>query len=76
MWMQIVISFVMMVVSYAIQMANAPKPQDATAGNLDVPAPRPGALLGVGFGTNLKKDGNVIYYGNASTIPIYASGGK
>lgn len=76
MWVQLLISVVMMVISYAIQMANMPKPQDATASNLDVPSPQPGALLGVSFGTNIKKDANVIWYGHASTVPIYASGGK
>jgi len=76
MWAQLLISVIMMVISYAIQMANAPKPQDATAGALDIPAPQPGALLAVDFGTNLVKDANIIYYGNASTTPIRASGGK
>lgn len=76
MFVSFLVSVFISVLSYAIQAANAPKPQDATAGTLDVPAPQPGALLGVSFGTNIKKDGNVIYTGNAATVPIRAAGGK
>lgn len=66
----------MMVVSYALQMANKPRPQIPVAGTLDVPEPQPGQLVGVCFGTNVIKDANVIWYGDASTVPIKQKGGK
>lgn len=76
MWIQIAIYVVTMIVSYALQAANAPKPQKPTAGNLDVPAPDPGAITPVAFGTNLYKGANVIWYGDAATVPVTKSGGK
>lgn len=76
MWIQIGIAIISMIISYAIQVANAPKPQKPTAGNLDVPSPQPGALLAVSFGTNVFKSGNITWYGAARTTPIKKKGGK
>lgn len=76
MWLSLLYSVVMMVISYAIQMANKPRPQVPVAGTLDTPEPQPGALVGVCFGTNLIKDANLIWYGDASTVPIKQQGGK
>lgn len=76
MWVQLIWAVVAMIVSAAIQAAMAPKPPQPTAGNLDVPEPQPGRNLPVCFGTNIVKDANVYYFGNAYTVPIRQSGGK
>lgn len=75
MW-EIVYALVMMVISYAIQVATAPKPQVPTAGELEVPTPAAGATVPVLFGTNIVKSSNIIWYGDASVTPIKTKGGK
>ena len=76
MFIQIAIAVVMMVVSYVIQMALAPTPDQPTAGNLDVPTAENGGSIPVAFGTNLFKTSNVIWYGDARVEEIRKSGGK
>lgn len=69
-------AFVMMIVSYAIQAAMAPKPQTPISGQLDVPVAQEGGTISVIFGTVLVKDANVIWYGDAATSEIRSGGGK
>lgn len=76
MFLQLVYSLVMMVVSYAIQAALAPKPQQPTAGSLEVPTPAAGATVPVLFGTNIVKSANIIWYGDASVEAVKSKGGK
>lgn len=70
-------SFVMMIVSYAIQALIAPKPKtmNATAGTLDVPKAKEGDPIPVLFGTMLIKEPNVIWFGDAATKEIKSDGG-
>lgn len=75
MWTQIVVSLVMMVVSYMLQAAAQPKPQTPEAGKLDVPTAQEGDSIPVVFGTVLIKKSNVVWYGDARAEPIYSSGG-
>lgn len=74
--MQIFISLAMMVISYLIQQAMAPKPSEPVAGQLDVPVASEGGEQSVVFGTVLIKDSNVVWYGDSSTKPIRSRGGK
>lgn len=67
---------VMLIISYVISIATRPRPQTPTAGTMEVPTPDPGALVGVAFGTNLIKNSNIIWYGDAETTPIRSGGGK
>ncbi len=76
MFLNLAYALVMMVVSYAIQIALTPKPQQPTAGNLDVPTPAAGATVPVLFGTNIVKSSNIIWYGDASVQAIKSKGGK
>jgi hypothetical protein len=76
MWLQLAYALVMMVVSYAIQVAMTPKPQQPTSGSLEVPTPAAGATVPVIFGTNIIKSSNVIWYGDASVEAIKSKGGK
>lgn len=76
-WDDLVIALVMMIVSYAIQASNAPKntQKDAQAGQLDTPKVEEGEPIPVVFGTVLCKQAQVVWYGNASTQPIWSQGG-
>lgn len=76
MFLQLAYALVMMVVSYAIQIALTPKPQQPTAGNLDVPSPANGATVPVLFGTNIVKSANIIWYGDARVEAIQSKGSK
>jgi hypothetical protein len=76
MWIQVAIAVAMMVVSYLIQMAIAPTPDNPTAGDLDVPSAETGGNIPVAFGTNIFKTSNVIWYGDARVEEIKKSGGK
>lgn len=77
-WVNLLYSLVMMVVSYAIQMALAPKQQnnDAVVGDVDVPTAEDGKTIPVVFGTILVKDSNIIDYFDARTEAIKTKGGK
>lgn len=76
MWTQILVSFVMMIVSYAIQAAMAPKPKPPQAGQLDTPTAQEGDSIPVIFGTILIKQSNIIWYGDARTTPIRTKSSK
>lgn len=76
MWLSLFWIVLTMVISYAMQAASMPKPENATAGKLDVPEPDPGRPLPVVFGTNIIKGANVTWYGDAAAVPIKSSGGK
>lgn len=76
MWPQLVYAIVMMIVSYAISVSMAPKPETPEAGKLDVPTADEGGTISVIFGTVLKKDCNVVWYGDPSQQAIKSGGGK
>lgn len=75
MWVQLIVSFVMMVVSSALTAASMQKPKDPEAGELDVPTADEGGNVPVIFGTVIVKNSNVVWYGDARTTPIMSSGG-
>lgn len=68
--------FITLAVSYALAYINKPKPQKPLAGNLDIPDVRPGALLGVSFGTNWRRDPMIVDYFGANAEPIETESGK
>lgn len=76
-WPQLAISFVMMVLSVAINYAIAPRPQknDATVGTSDIPLAKAGETIPVVFGTVLQKSPIIIDYFDPKTAPIYSDGG-
>lgn len=76
MYASIAYAIVMMIISYAISASMAPKPQNAVAGNLDVPTAKEGDSIPVIFGTVMVKTSNVIWYGDPGTEDIKSSGGK
>lgn len=73
-WEYLVVLVVSALVSYAL----APKPQNQTptAGQLDIPTPKPGTPLRVVWGEVWIDDAGISYYGNGSAIPIKKEGGK
>lgn len=76
MWVQIIVSLVMMVISSALQASAAPKGQkEPEAGKLDVPTAEEGKPIPVIFGTVIIKDSNVTWYGDANTSAIKSQGG-
>lgn len=75
-WDYVIYAVISIIISFAISYLTKPKPQTPTAGGLDVPTPDPGALVGVVFGTNLIKNSNIIWYGDAATQPVRSKGGK
>lgn len=75
MWMQLVVSLIMMVISTAIQSMSQPEQKDPEVGKLDIPTADEGGPIPVIFGTCMTKQSNVVWYGDASTEPIMSSGG-
>jgi hypothetical protein len=75
-WDYAIYAIISIIISYAFSVLNKPKRQTPTAGTLDVPTPDPGALVGVVFGTNIIKNSNIIWYGDASTRDIKSDAGK
>lgn len=69
-------SLVMSVISAAIASLLAPKPEKPVAGQLEVPTAEEGGNIPVCFGTNLVKQSNVIWYGDAKVDPIYSDEAK
>jgi hypothetical protein len=69
-------ALISLAISYALTAMNKPKPQKPTAGDLEGPEVRPGALLGVSFGTNWRRDPLVVDYFGARAEPIEKSVGK
>lgn len=76
MWLNLLYSFVAMIVSSALTSLLAPKPEAPVAGQLDVPTAREGDSVMVMFGTNIIKQSNVIWYGHPFTKDIKSKGGK
>lgn len=76
MFANLIVSFIMMIVSYALQAAMAPKPQKPTPGKLDTPTAQEGDSIPVVFGTVVIKQSNIIWYGDARTVAIRSKGGK
>lgn len=69
----------LMVVSYYIQQALAPKPQApqaATLGDFNAPTAEEGREIPVIFGTVWVKDPNMIWYGDLKTTAIKTKSGK
>lgn len=65
-----------LVISYALSYVNKPKPQKPIAGELDIPDIRPGALLGVSFGTNWQRAPIIVDYFDPFVEPIKVETGK
>lgn len=76
MWANLIISFVMTIVSYALQAAAAPKPEKPQPGKLDTPTAEEGSNIPVVFGTVIIKSSNIIWYGDARTTAIKTKSGK
>lgn len=75
MWSQLVVAFIMMIVSSALQPSAQGKRKDPEPGKLDVPTADEGGAIPVLFGTVLVKSSNVVWYGDPNTTPIMSSGG-
>jgi hypothetical protein len=77
MWMQLLVSFAMMVVSSMLSSAAASKVEqkDPEAGKLDIPTAEEGRPVSVVFGTCLVKSANVNWYGDPNTTAIKSSSG-
>ncbi len=75
-WEYLLYAVVMSALSYAIQAATAPKPEAPKAGQLDIPTAEVGRPVPVPFGTNIIKQSNVVWFGDASTTPIKKKAGK
>lgn len=79
MWPDLVVSFVMMVVSSALRLVGQQQPEQSKApepGKLNVPTTEEGRPIPVIFGTCIVKSSNVVWYGDAKTTPIKQSGGS
>jgi len=75
MWVQLAILIVCAILSYAL----APKPQTPapdTLSDVSVPTIELGKPVSVAFGTVWVDDSNVLWFGDLSSQPIMASGGK
>lgn len=69
MWVQLAISLVMMVLSYALQ--PRPKaPPSAGLGDVQAPTAEVGRPIPVIFGTVLLRGSNVLWYGDLSSTAI------
>lgn len=75
-WEYLVYAVVSAVMSYGLQMIAAPKAETPTAGQMDIPLTEQGTPILVCFGTNLIKQTTIAWYGDASTEPVKAKGGK
>ena len=53
-----------------------PKPKPASITDFEVPTAEEGRPVPVVFGTVIVKGANVVWYGDLSARPFYASGGK
>ena len=76
MFVQIVVSLVMMVISMALTPSANSAVKDAEPGNLDVPTADEGGDIVVVFGTCIIKSPNVVWYGDSRTQAIKSKGGK
>jgi len=74
-WVQLIL----LVVSYFVSAALAPKPpqpKSAALEDFDIPVAEQGRPIPVVFGTVLITGANVLWYGDLRTTPIKSSGGK
>jgi hypothetical protein len=74
-WVQLIL----LVVSYIVSAALAPKPpapKPAALEDFDIPVAEQGRPIPVVFGTMLITGANVLWYGDLRTTPIKSSGGK
>jgi hypothetical protein len=74
-WVQIIL----LVVSYFVSAALAPKPpkpKPAALEDFDIPVAEQGRPIPVIFGTMLITGPNVLWYGDLRSTPITSSGGK
>ena len=77
--MNFVFQLALLVVSYFISAALAPKPpqpKSAALEDFDIPLAEQGRPIPVVFGTMLITGPNVLWYGDLRTTPIKSSGGK
>lgn len=74
-WIQIVIMIVAALVSYALA-PKPPKPKPAGLAEFDIPQSKEGQPFTWVFGERYIKDATVGYWGNLSSAPIKAKGGK
>lgn len=75
MWIQLAVLVVAAILSYAL----TPKPQTQppdTLSDVSVPTIEIGKPVSVAFGDVWIDDSNVLWYGDLSSQPIQASGGK
>lgn len=77
--MNFVFQLFLLVVSYFISAALAPKPpqpKPAALEDFDIPMAEQGRPIPVVFGTVLLTGANVLWYGDLRTTPIQTKGGK
>jgi len=70
---------IVLLISYAVSYALAPKPPDAapaTLSEFDAPTADEGKPIPVVFGTVFVNSPNVVWYGDLGTAPIYSDSGK
>ena len=77
--MNFVFQLLILVVSYFISAALAPKPpqpKPAALEDFDIPMAEQGRPIPVVFGTVMLTGANVMWYGDLRTTPIQTKGGK
>jgi len=77
--MTFVFQLLLLVVSYFVSAALAPKPpkpKPASLEDFDIPVAEQGRPIPVVFGTVILKDPNVMWYGDLRTTAIQEKGGK
>jgi len=75
MWMQLLVSLVLSIISAALR-PKPPQPAPPAIGDINAPTAEEGRPVPVIFGTAYVKDTNVIWYGDMRTTPIKTKGGK
>lgn len=77
--MNFIFQIILLVVSYFISAALAPKPpkpKPAALSDFDIPVAEQGRPVPVVFGSPLLTGPNVLWYGDLRTTPIQQKGGK
>ena len=77
--MNFVFQLILLIVSYYVSAALAPKPpkpKPAALEDFDIPVAEQGRPVPVVFGTMLITGPNVLWYGDLRTTPIKSKGGK
>ncbi len=74
MWVAILVSLAISVVSYLL--TPRPKPQAQQPGQIDIPETKDGEPIPIVFGQAWIEDPHIAYWGNQSTTAIRKSGGK